>query len=77
MGGLKSLFIIPCGIGSSRLFGGAKACESQWYDNKVVFTSIFLYLFHFHYSEEYLYKSTIDHVNVHREVQRIIYEELV
>jgi hypothetical protein len=31
----------------------------------------------FHYSKEYLYNNTIDHVKVNKEVQRIISEELV
>jgi hypothetical protein len=37
-----------------------KACGNQWYDSKVAFASIFLCIFHLHYSKEYVYKSTIN-----------------
>jgi hypothetical protein len=49
-----------------------KACESQWYDNKVAFASIFLCLSHLHYLENYVYKSIIDHAIINRDVQRIM-----
>jgi hypothetical protein len=47
-----------------------KACENQWYDNKVVFASNFLCIFHLHYLEEYVYKSTIDLVKIIKEIQK-------
>jgi hypothetical protein len=49
-----------------------KTCEKRWYYNKNMFTSIFLCVFHLHYSQWYLYKSIINHASVNRIVQKIM-----
>jgi len=51
-------------------------CESQWHDNRATFASIYLWFFHLHNWDDYVYKNTNDYAKISRKVLRIMYKEI-